>query len=165
MSGPIGWWILGASVLAVALGGPSPATQPQPADPPEAEEAKQAEAAQALQEAQETDSPHVHLVKASELALRLEAEGRVDSAQRRKVRVAPREYNGVLEVAQVVKRRGRVNLGEALVRFDTTRLDEQLRKARESLDRAGRRLELLRQEQRILREKDVVEIVTVVGGG
>ncbi len=103
-------------------------------------------------------APKVHVVAEGDLVLRFEREGRIDSSGKSKVRVAPEEYRGTLEVTQVVKRSGPVAAGEKILVFETRYLDEQLSKARESLYDAKQRLDLVRNEREIMLEANALRI-------
>ena len=100
----------------------------------------------------------VHVVAPGDLLLSFDQEGRVDSAARLKIRVDPEEYRGPLEVTEVFKRQGRVARDDELLRFDTTRLEEELHKARESLADAKSRLDLAREERRIQVEAGAIRL-------
>src|SRR5207244_1346112 len=78
--------------------------------------------------------PQAHKVAAGPLALTVEREGRVDAADRAKVRVVPAAFGGPLVVAEVFKDAGPVTAGEPILRLDPSFLEDELRAAREAAD-------------------------------
>lgn len=133
--------VLGIITLAAAL---ATANQPPPeGSPPEGSPPEGAQAAAAAG----AETPEVHAVAPGDFLLRFDQEGRIDSASRLKLRVDPEEYHGALEVVEVLKHSGPVEKDEPLLRFDTTRLEEEIHKARESLTEAKSRLDMAREER------------------
>src|SRR5215470_8153204 len=95
------------------------------------------------------DASKVHVVSAGDFVLHVEREGRIDSADKTKVRIIPEAFNGPFEVAEVVKRNGHVKVGDVLLRIDSEPFDKEMDSARMALDHARKRLEIAREEARI----------------
>lgn len=107
------------------------------------------------------DASKVHVVAPGDFVLRVEREGRVESADKSKVRIIPETFTGPFEVVEVVKRNGRVKQGDVLVRIDSEPLDKELDSARMALDHARKRLEIAREEARIQHEDNATRIEQV----
>lgn len=108
----------------------------------------------------EAASPAVrtHTVARGELVLKAARDGRLEAAEKIKVRLVPEAYTGPLEFTEVARSGGVVNAGDMLFRFDDSRLAENLRSARESLDDQRLRLSHATAEQSILAESNARRI-------
>lgn len=95
------------------------------------------------------DEMKTHRVSQGPLVLSVECQGRLDAADRVKVRVVPTAFGGPLVVAEVLKEGGPVAAGEPLLRLDSAPLEEELRAARESAEQARARADDARRESQI----------------
>jgi HlyD family secretion protein len=93
------------------------------------------------------DGRQRHVVEPGGLILRFDEQGHLDSASRLKLRVDPEAYHGELQVVEIVKRSGPVSKDEVILRFDTTRLEEEIHQARETLTETKSRLDMAREER------------------
>ena len=105
--------------------------------------------------------PKTHAVATTDLVLQLERDGRIDSSQRTKVRVIPDAYKGPFEIVEVLHRGGRILKGEPILRFSSEEYEKELENARMSVDHARKRLDMSREEQRLLVEANAVKIEQV----
>jgi hypothetical protein len=104
------------------------------------------------------DASKVHVVAAGDFVLHVEREGRIDSADKTKVRIIPETFGGPFEVAEVLKRNGRVKQGEVLLKIDSEAFDKEMDSARMALDHARKRLEIAREEARIQKEDNATRM-------
>ena len=93
-----------------------------------------------------------HVVKPIDLILRVEREGRIESADKTKVRLIPQEYKGAFEVTEVLRRSGRVKKGDVLLRLEGEALNNEIIAAQMAFDHAKKRLQIAVDEKRILAE-------------
>lgn len=105
--------------------------------------------------------PKTHTVAATDLTLTFDRDGRIDSAKRIKVRLLPEAYGGGFEVAEVLKRGGRVKKGDVLVRLDSEGIDKAIDDARVEADHAARRLKIAQTEQVVMKEDHATRIEQV----
>jgi multidrug efflux pump subunit AcrA (membrane-fusion protein) len=96
----------------------------------------------------------LHTMKPGDLVLKLEREGRIDSAEHVKVRLIPAAYGGGFEVAQIVQRSGRVAKGDVILRLDGKALQKDLEAAKLALDHATRHMAIAQQEAAVLKESN-----------
>jgi multidrug resistance efflux pump len=87
-------------------------------------------------------------VKRGPLVLAVDREGRVDAAERAKLRAAPAAIGGQLFVAEVLRDAGPVAKDEPVLRLDSASFEDELRAAREALEQARARLDDLAAEAR-----------------
>jgi multidrug efflux pump subunit AcrA (membrane-fusion protein) len=92
-------------------------------------------------------APQVHIVAPGDLTLRFDQKGHLDSASRLKLRVDPQAYRGELQITEIVTRSGPVEKGDVILRFDATRLEEEIHQARETLTETKSRLDMAREER------------------
>lgn len=104
---------------------------------------------------------NLYVVQAGELALKVEREGRIDSADKIKVRIIPHEYKGSFEVLEVARRSGRVSKGDVLLRLNAEPFDKEIESSQVALDHAQRRLQIALEEQRIMREANATRLEQV----
>lgn len=100
----------------------------------------------------------IHVVETGPFVPSCEVEGRVDSVTRVRVGLSPTEYTGPLQVLTVTKREGVVKKGEPLLAIDTSRLDLVLESTRRSLATGEDRVELLREQLKILQETNATAL-------
>jgi HlyD family secretion protein len=134
--------------IIIVLSVVAPAQQAPPEGAPRAEGGSGAAA----------EAPKVHTVAPGELVLRFDQEGHLDSASRLKLRVDPEAYHGELEVIEVVKRSGPVEKDEVILRFDTTRLEEEIHETREAQAEAKSRLDVAREERDMAAEASAIRL-------
>ena len=91
--------------------------------------------------AHSTETDRAYIVAPADLILTVAAEGRIDSADRQKVRFAPEGFSGSLRVMNVAIRSGRVKPGDILVRLEDEELRKALQQASESLKDARRAMD------------------------
>jgi RND family efflux transporter MFP subunit len=103
-------------------------------------------------------APATHTVGRVDLPLRATADGRVDSQVRRKVWLDPQAFGGQLEVAEVAVRSGSVAEGQALIRIDPTKIDEEIVQAEIALTNARRSHEFGVEELTILQQSNGVRM-------
>jgi multidrug resistance efflux pump len=103
-------------------------------------------------------TPRTGVVERADLLLHMDREGRIDSARRVKVRLIPETYNGPFEIVDVLKRGGRVSKGDTIMQLDGEALSKEIDNALIGLDHARRRLELAREEDRILKEANATRL-------
>lgn len=106
--------------------------------------------------------PKVHVVQPGEMVLRFEKEARLDSAERTRVRIVTEAYSGILEIQEVYKRSGFVNQGDKLFQLDSTRIDEEIKNTKDSLETIQRRLGWAKDEQRIQAEAQKTQLERMV---
>ncbi|HRQ76015.1 MAG TPA: HlyD family efflux transporter periplasmic adaptor subunit [Phycisphaerales bacterium] len=112
----------------------------------------QAAADDAAQTAQAAPAVQTYTIVRGDLVLKTTRDGRLEAAEKIKVRLVPEAYTGPLEFTEVARSGGMVAAGEVLFRFDDSRLAENLRSARESLDDQRQRLAHAVAEQSVLAE-------------
>ncbi len=121
--------------------------------PARAQDASSAPASQAAD-----SKPSTHTVATTDLVLSLDRDGRIDSANRVKVRLLPEAFNGPFEVMEVVKEGGRVKKGDVLLRLDGEPMEKALDEARFGVDHAKRRLVIAQSEQKMMQEDNVTRL-------
>lgn len=104
------------------------------------------------------DPVKVHRVEPGELVLKVEREGRIESADRARVRIIPESFGGPFEVIEVVQRSGPIHKGDVIVRLDQKPYDKELNSVRVDLDHARKNLDLSREEQRLQRESNITRL-------
>lgn len=83
-------------------------------------------------------------------------QGRYKAAALGQVQIDLKRYNGELEVAEVLATHGRVSKGQPILRLAAPDLDEQLDKAKESLEKAERGLGWAKDELAMLKADQAV---------
>jgi len=116
-------------------------TFPQQETKPVAPEVKPAAAAQ--------KPPSGAVARKGDLRATLERKGRLVPVDAAPVRVEFEAYQGELLVVEVTPHGRPVNRGDVLLRFDTKKIDEQLRRAEFDLEQAKKRLENADEERRL----------------
>jgi multidrug efflux pump subunit AcrA (membrane-fusion protein) len=107
------------------------------------------------------EKPKTHKVSSVDMTLNFDRDGRIDSAKRAKVRLLPEAYSGSFEVAEVLKRGGRVKKGDVLLRLDSESIDKAIDEARVAADHANRRLKIAQAEQLIMKEDNITRLEQV----
>lgn len=103
-------------------------------------------------------------VKQGDLVLKLDREGRIDSASHIKVRLIPQAFGGAFEVDEVLKRGGPVRKGEVILKLDGKAIQKELESARMGLDHAQRNMQIALQEAQVLKEGNAQRLEQVAKG-
>ena len=106
-------------------------------------------------------APKTHKVATEDLTLTFDRDGRIDSAKHVKVRLLPEAYGGGFEVAEVLKRGGRVKKGDVLLRLDSESIDKAIDDAKIDADHAARRLKIAQAEVVVMKEDNATRLEQV----